>query len=214
MVYWYIEKTEIFTIFYDFCNFSESYMREVVLRFKTFENYKEINVKFLKNYENKSIENVCFKSWNQKQSFAGVFQNRCYSKFCKYHRKAPVLESIFNEFVGPGRNICKIFKNTFFYRTPPAAVSREFFPVKVISAAQLLAWAHRIRFWFVFSSYLRGRLQKYDAFDVYKHQTKFWEFSHEEILTYNFYNFMCIISLHIIFSTVYKFHDQVYIWKI
>ena len=49
MVYWYIEKTEIFTIFYDFCNFSESYMREVVLRFKTFENYKEINVKFLKN---------------------------------------------------------------------------------------------------------------------------------------------------------------------
>ena len=166
MVHWYIQKTEIFTIFYDSCYFSGSCIREVVLIFKTYENYKEIKVKFLKKYETKSIENVCFKSWNQKQSFAGVLQNRCYSKFCKYHRKAPVLESIFNEFVGPGRNDCKIFKNTFFHRTPPAVVSRELFTVKVIYATQLLARAHRIRFWFVFTSYLRGRLQKYDAYDV------------------------------------------------
>ena len=58
--------------------------------------------------------------------------------FCKFHRKVPVLESLFNKVAGLKRSatllkrdstqvfpceICEIFKNTLFYRTPPVAVS-------------------------------------------------------------------------------------------
>ena len=34
---------------------------------------------------------------HQKQSFSNVLQNRCYYKFRKFDRKAPVLESLFNQ---------------------------------------------------------------------------------------------------------------------
>ena len=36
----------------------------------------------------------------QKQLFADVLQNRCSWKFRKFHRKTPVLESLFNEVAG------------------------------------------------------------------------------------------------------------------
>ena len=60
--------------------------------------------------------------------------------FCKFHRKAPVLESLFKKVAGlkaysfikketPAKVFsCKfyeIFKDTFFYRTPPVAASEE-----------------------------------------------------------------------------------------
>ena len=33
----------------------------------------------------------------QKQSFADVLENRCSSKFRKFHRKTPMLECLFNK---------------------------------------------------------------------------------------------------------------------
>ena len=44
----------------------------------------------------------------QKQSFTNVFQNRCSKKFRKFCRKTLVFSY----------EICEIYKNTFFYRTP------------------------------------------------------------------------------------------------
>ena len=69
----------------------------------------------------------------QKQPLTDSLQNRCSEKFCKFHRKIPVLESL--QALGlqlysketPTQlfscGICKIFKNTFFHRTPPVAFS-------------------------------------------------------------------------------------------
>ena len=39
----------------------------------------------------------------KKQSFADVLQTRCSSKFRKFHRKTPVLESLFNKVAGRPR---------------------------------------------------------------------------------------------------------------
>ena len=64
----------------------------------------------------------------QKQSFADILQNRCSLKFHKFHRKIPVLESLFNKAAvlktctllrrdsntGFFCEICETFKNTFF----------------------------------------------------------------------------------------------------
>ena len=36
----------------------------------------------------------------EKQMFADVLQNRCSLKFLKFHRKTPVLESLFNKVAG------------------------------------------------------------------------------------------------------------------
>ena len=47
----------------------------------------------------------------------------------KFYRKTPVLESLFNEdarFQVFSCEICKISKNTVFYRTPPVAASVQF----------------------------------------------------------------------------------------
>ena len=62
-------------------------------------------------------------------------------KFCKFQRKTPVLEYLFNKVATLLKRdssagffsyeVCKIFKNTFFHRTPPVAAS-EFKPVLVI----------------------------------------------------------------------------------
>ena len=58
--------------------------------------------------------------------------------FAKFHRKTPVLQSLFDKVVGLQTcnfikkrleyrcffcEICEFFKNTFFYRTSPVAVS-------------------------------------------------------------------------------------------
>ena len=53
----------------------------------------------------------------EKQSFANVLQNRCFWKIRKWHRKTQVFSC----------EIWKIFKNTFFYRTPPVAASMLLF---------------------------------------------------------------------------------------
>ena len=45
---------------------------------------------------------------------------RCSWKFRKFYKKAPMLESLFDEAAG------KVFKNSFFYRTLPVAVSVVF----------------------------------------------------------------------------------------
>ena len=45
-----------------------------------------------------------------KQSFADVFQNRCSWEFCKFHRKAPVLELLFNKVAA--LKACNFIKNT------------------------------------------------------------------------------------------------------
>ena len=55
----------------------------------------------------------CYIKGIQKQPLADVLQNRCPSKFCKIHRKAPVLESLFNKVVGPTRPHHKCFSMIF-----------------------------------------------------------------------------------------------------
>ena len=82
----------------------------------------------------KVLKNSFFIEHHQKQSFAGVLQNRCSEKFRKLHRKALVLESLFKELAGwsPATllkkdsstgvflwSFSKTFKNTFLYGTPP-----------------------------------------------------------------------------------------------
>ena len=84
----------------------------------------------------KHVRVYCSKSCSlQKQSFVDILKNMCSLKFCKFHRKTPVQESIFNNvaclrpatflkrdsYTGVSSKICEIFNNTFFYRTPPAA---------------------------------------------------------------------------------------------
>ena len=77
----------------------------------------------------------------QKQSFADIPQNSYSWKFFELHRKAIVLESLFKKLQDEGlqlhkirlqhrclRNtgvseVCKIFKNSFSYRTPPVNAS-------------------------------------------------------------------------------------------
>ena len=88
---------------------------------------------------------------NAKQSFADVLQNRCSLNICKFHRKTPILEFLcFNKVAGlkawnfikkrcfPTEvfscKICEIFKDTFFYRTPPVAASgngKTFHPLSI-----------------------------------------------------------------------------------
>ena len=59
--------------------------------------------------------------------------------------------------------------------------------------------ARQLRFWFVFNSYLSEMLHKYDGlWRRHEHQTKFQEFIYEELLAFDFHNFMCRISLYII----------------
>ena len=73
----------------------------------------------------------------QKQSFIDVPRNRCPKKFHKFHRKALVLEPLFNKVAGfQTYNFIKKrlqhrcfpmkfakFLRKFFYRTPPVATS-------------------------------------------------------------------------------------------
>ena len=51
----------------------------------------------------------CYIKGVQKQPSADVLQNRYPSKFCKIHRKTPVLESLFNNVVGLTRPHHKCF---------------------------------------------------------------------------------------------------------
>ena len=65
----------------------------------------------------------------QKQVFVGVLQNICALKFCRIHRKTPVLESLFDKVAGLhpatllkkglqhkcfSANVANLFMNTFF----------------------------------------------------------------------------------------------------
>ena len=66
--------------------------------------------------------------------FADFHQNKCSQKFGNIYKKTPVLESLFKKVAGleAGKYIatqvfsyvyCKIFKNSFFYRTNLVAAS-------------------------------------------------------------------------------------------
>ena len=71
----------------------------------------------------------------QKQSFVDFLQNRFSEIFPKFHRKALVIESLFKKVAGRKAcnfiektrtpvfscEICKNFRSTSFYRTPPVA---------------------------------------------------------------------------------------------
>ena len=63
--------------------------------------------------ESKAAANLVFFriSLFKNQSFTKVLQNRCSKKFCNFHRKTPVLESLFGKIAG------------FFYRTLWVAAS-------------------------------------------------------------------------------------------
>ena len=73
------------------------------------------------------------------------FSNKCSSKFLNTHRKTSVLESLFNNGVSSTQvfscEYCEIFKNSFFYRTPPVAAS-------VSSILQEIMWQNELRFSF------------------------------------------------------------------
>ena len=79
----------------------------------------------------------------QKQPFADVLQNKCSWKFRKFHRKTPVLKSLFNKVAALKAcnfikkrlqhkcfpvNIAKFFKNSLFYRKPLVAASKQHSP--------------------------------------------------------------------------------------
>ena len=53
----------------------------------------------------------------QKQSFADILQSRCSKKFCKFDRKTPVLESLFNKVAGLKKHMCFPVKSATFLRT-------------------------------------------------------------------------------------------------
>ena len=86
-------------------------MKSSVLSFVLFEVFKHVEF-FMKEIK----------------PFADILQNKRSWKFRKFHRQAPVLESLFNKVAGSrpvtllkrGSNksvsceICEIFKNTFF----------------------------------------------------------------------------------------------------
>ena len=42
----------------------------------------------------------------EKQSFEDILQNRCFQKFCKFHRNTPILESLFNKVAGMLQHRC------------------------------------------------------------------------------------------------------------
>ena len=63
----------------------------------------------------KAVSRYLFSQKTQKQPFADVLQKKCSYRFRNIHRKTPVLPC----------GICKIFKNTFFYKTPPVAASEN-----------------------------------------------------------------------------------------
>ena len=91
------------------------------------------------------LKEKCMKSfflqikWRiQRQLFKDAHQNRCSWKFRKFHKKTPVLECFINKVAGlrPATlferdsktqvfscETCKVFKNTYFKRTPPVTVS-------------------------------------------------------------------------------------------
>ena len=84
----------------------------------------------LHQYNNINLKYVYFATTEAIVQAVGVLQKRCSYKFYKIHRKTTetcnlikkeTLAQVFSfEF-------CKIFKNTFFYRTPPVAASVAIF---------------------------------------------------------------------------------------
>ena len=62
----------------------------------------------------------------QKQLFADVLQSRCSKTLRNIRRKTPALESLFNSWSSSGLlscEYCNIFKDRFFHKTCPVAVS-------------------------------------------------------------------------------------------
>ena len=98
------------------------------------------NVRFFFKQFTTRVRFFLYRVYLWKKSLPDPLQNRCFQKFRKFHRKTPVLESLFNKvtclmfpFYTPWKHqktkgvfavkICKIFKNTYFYKTLPVAAS-------------------------------------------------------------------------------------------
>ena len=75
-----------------------------------------------------TISLVLFEQWMfHKQSFANFLQNRCSQKFSvKFQRWRPVTLLKTESDTDVSSEYCKIFKNSFFYRTPLVAASEWF----------------------------------------------------------------------------------------
>ena len=76
------------------------------------------------NYLNFSpLSCSCFQK--SEAAVRNVLRNRCSETFRNIQRKRPALESAFNK-VADLQIYVKIFKNSFFHKTPPVAVSEKF----------------------------------------------------------------------------------------
>ena len=60
----------------------------------------------------------------QKHSFADVLLNRCSWKLCKFYRKKPVLESLFNKVAGI--QVCNFIKKRLRHRCFPLKLANIF----------------------------------------------------------------------------------------
>ena len=58
----------------------------------------------------------------QKHSFADVLLNRCSWKLCKFYRKKPVLESLFNKVAGI--QVCNFIKKRLRHRCFPVKLAK------------------------------------------------------------------------------------------
>ena len=58
----------------------------------------------------------------KKQPFVDVLQNRCSQKFRKFHRKTPVLESLFNK--AAGLKACNFIKKRLEHRCFPVKFAK------------------------------------------------------------------------------------------
>ena len=113
----------------------------------TLKKHKQFSVVYFEiNQTTIFIQSFCWKkrkslkdilSIKKEQLFANVLQNMCSLKFRSIHRKSPVLESLFNKVAGlqeEGKKdltqmfswlCCKIFYDTFLYRTPLVAAPHK-----------------------------------------------------------------------------------------
>ena len=110
------------TVFYDFkfrflVVFSSKYRHRPALKipfpdhiFPKILRYRTENLHFLSNGK----YYFPLPPRPQKQSFPDILQNRCYEKFHKFHRKASVLEYLFNKVVG--LKTCNVIKKRLQHR--------------------------------------------------------------------------------------------------
>ena len=70
-----------------------------LLHFKKIPTFYSVNIEAVKICQTKKKKDM-LGSENQKQSFTDAFEYRCSWKFCKFHGKISVLESLLNKIAG------------------------------------------------------------------------------------------------------------------